>query len=169
MTPTRLAALALSACLAGGLTLSVAPAALAAELTVTDPARDNDGPGLDIVSGVLDNTDYTVSGTVNFRADRDGTLIVGLKARERGLLRLVSRHRADGGGRNVLLDRNGRIACDGLVVNWNSAAATATFSIPSTCLWQGNYGAVRPWYLTEGLDSGSDIDFATTTEFVPRG
>ncbi len=149
--------------------LGLTPAASAAELTVTDPARDNDGPGLDIVSGVLDNTDYTLTGTVGFRTDRDGTLIVGVKARQRALLRLVSRHRADGGGRNVLLDRNGRIACDGLVVNWRPASSTATFSIPSTCLWQGNYGAVRPWFLTEGLDSGADVDFATTTEFVPRG
>jgi hypothetical protein len=169
MTRTRVASLALTACLAFGLTLSLAPAASAAELTVTDPARDNQAPGLDIVSAVLQNTDYTVSGTVSFRADRDGTLIVGLKARDRGVLRVVSRHRADGGGRNVLLDRNGRIACDGLVVNWNNASASATFKVPSTCLWQGNYGAVRPWFLTEGLDSGSDVDFATTTEFVPRG
>jgi hypothetical protein len=161
--------LALTACLAFGLTLSLAPAASAAELTVTDPARDNQAPGLDIVSAVLQNTDYTVSGTVSFRADRDGTLIVGLKARDRGVLRVVSRHRADGGGRNVLLDRNGRIACDGLVVNWSNASASATFKVPSTCLWQGNYGAVRPWFLTEGLDSGSDVDFAETTEFVPRG
>ena len=67
----------------------------------------------------------------------------------------------------MLLDRNGRIACDGLVVNWNNASASATYKVPSTCLWQGNYGAVRPWFLTEGLNSGSDIDLATSTEFVP--
>ncbi|MCZ3387954.1 MAG: hypothetical protein LH645_02255 [Actinomycetia bacterium] len=169
MTPTRVISVALSACFTFGLTLSLAPAASAAELTVTDPARDNDGQGLDIVSGMLDNTDYTLTGTVGFRADRDGTLIVGLKARERAIVRLVSRHRADGGGRNVLLDRRGRIACEGLVVNWNGASATATFGIPSTCLWQGNYGAVRPWFLTERLDSGTDVDFATTKEFVARG
>ncbi len=169
MTRIRVASVVLSVGLAVGLSLALAPAASAAELTVTDPARDNEAPGLDIVSAVLQNTDYTVSGTVSFRADRDGTLIVGLKARERGVLRVVSKHHADGGGRNVLLDRNGRIACDGLVVNWNNASASATYKVPSTCLWQGNYGAVRPWFLTEGLNSGSDIDLATSTEFVPRG
>lgn len=169
MTPTRVTSVVLSACLSLGLALSLAPVASAAELTVTDPARDNSSPGLDIVSGVLSNTDYTVSGTVSFRSDRDGTLVVGLKARERVLLRLVSRHRADGGSRNVLLDPNGRISCRGLVVNWNNATATAAFKVPSTCLWQGNYGAVRPWFLTEGLDSGNDVDFAETTQFVPRG
>ena len=64
MTRTRVASVLLSAGLAVGLSLALAPAASAAELTVTDPARDNEAPGLDIVSAVLQNTDYTVSGTV---------------------------------------------------------------------------------------------------------
>jgi hypothetical protein len=122
-----------------------------------------------MISAVLQNTDYTVSGTVSFRADRDGTLVVGLKAHNRGLVRVVSKHHEGGGARSVLIDNDGRITCDGLVVRWNTRAGSARFSVPSTCLWAGNYGAVRPWLLVERLDSGSDVDVATTTEFVPRG
>ena len=169
MTTTRVTSIVLFTCMALGLTLALTLPASAAELTLTDPARDNAGPGLDIVSAVLHNTDYTVSGTVSFRADRDGTLIVGLKARDRGLVRVVSKHREGGGARSVLLDNDGRLTCDGLVVRWNTGAMSAKFSVPSACLWDGNYGAVRPWILTEDLDSGSDVDLATTTEFVPRG
>ena len=169
MTTRRFAAIALSLPLALGLVVSLAPAASAAELTVTDPARDNAVAGLDLISAVLQNNDYTVAGTVSFRADRDGTLIVGLKARDRGLVRVVSRHKAGGGSRSFLLDADGRLVCDGLAVSWHNRSASASFSVPSTCLWEGNYGAVRPWFLTEGLDSGADVDFATTSTFVPRG
>jgi hypothetical protein len=169
MTTPRVTSIALSTCIALGMAVCLAPAASAAELTVTDPARDNAVAGLDLISSVLQNNDYTVAGTVSFRADRDGTLIVGLKARDRGLVRVVSRHQAGGGSRSFLLDADGRIVCDGLAVSWHNRSAVASFSVPSTCLWEGNYGAVRPWFLTEGLDSGVDVDFSTTTTFVPRG
>ena len=72
---------------------------------------------------MLQNNDYTVAGTVSFRADRDGTLIVGLKARDRGLVRVVSRHQAGGGSRSFLLDADGRIVCDGLAVSWHNRSA----------------------------------------------
>lgn len=169
MTTTRVTSIVLSTCIAFGLAIGLAPAASAAELTVTDPSRDNTANGLDIVSGVLENGDNTLSGTVSFRTDRDGALIVGLKAHDRGLIRVVSKHREGGGSRSVLIDNDGRVNCDGLVVRWNAKAGSARFSVPSTCLWKGNYGAVRPWFLTEGLDSGSDIDVATTQDFVARG
>lgn len=169
MTPTRTTSTALSICISIGLAIGLAPAASAAELTVTDPARDNAAAGLDFVSAVLQNNDYTVTGSVSFRADRAGTLIVGLKASDRGLVRLVSRHRAGGGSRSFLIDADGRLVCDGMTVSWNNRSATASFSIPSTCLWEGNYGAVRPWFLTEGLDSGADVDIARTSTFIPRG
>jgi len=169
MTPTRVTSSVLSASLALSLTLAFAPPASAAELIVTDSARDNAGPGLDIINAVLENTDYTVSGTVSFRADRDGTLVVGLKAHNRGLLRVVSKHHQGGSARSVLINNDGRVTCDGLAVRWNTSTGSARFSVPSTCLWDGNYGAVRPWFLIERLDSGNDVDVATTTEFVPRG
>jgi len=169
MTPTRMTSIVLSTCLMTALAIGLAPAASAAELTVTDPARDNAGRGLDIVSAVVDNDDYVLTGTVSVSADRDGTLIVGLKAHDRGLVRVVSKHHEAGRSRSLLIDNDGRVTCDGLTVRWNAKARSATFSVPSTCLWDGNYGAVRPWFLTEGLDSGSDVDFATTDDFVARG
>lgn len=169
MTTTRVTSILLSTCIACGLAIGLAPAASAADLTVTDPSRDNAAKGLDIVSGVIENDDYRLSGTVSFRSDRDGTLVVGLKAHDRGLVRVVSKHREGGGARSLLIDNDGRVTCDGLVVRWNAMAGSVRFSVPSTCLWNGNYGALRPWFLTEGLDSGSDIDVATTEEFVARG
>jgi hypothetical protein len=161
---------ALSLALTVGLTLGLAPAASAAELTITDPARDNQLPGLDIVGATLDNADYVLAAEVNMRVDRSGTVIVGLKARQRPLIRLVSRHDVDGRDRTFLVDQDGaRVRCDGLHTTWNTEQPSVTVGVPSTCLWQGNYGAVRPWFLTEGLDSGSDVDFAATDMWTPRG
>ncbi len=57
--------IALSVGLTLGLSLALAPAASAAELTVADPARDNQLPGLDIVGATLDNADYALTVEVN--------------------------------------------------------------------------------------------------------
>lgn len=166
----RFAAMALSIPLTLGFAVALALPATAAELTITDPVRDNAEPGLDMVSGILANDDYVLSGTVGFRKDASGTLVVGLKAHERGMIRIISHHRAGGSGTARLIDRDGgRIACEGLAVSWNTAGASAAFSVPSSCLWKGNYGAVRPWYLIEGLRSGHDVDLASTRTFVARG
>lgn len=167
MNPRRAAALTIALSL--GLTLGLGPAASAAELTVTDPARDNQLPGLDIVGATLDNADYAVTVDVNMRVDRSGVTVVGLKARQRQLLRIVNKHDLDGQDRTFLVDNDGRVRCDGLTSAWSTDLPKVTISVPSTCLWQGNYGAVLPWFLTEGLDSGSDVDFATTTQWTPRG
>ena len=87
-----------------------------------------------------------------------------------GMLRLVSRHAAGGSGDVRLIDRKDRsIACEGLDATWDHSAGSMSFTVPSTCLWKGNYGAVRPWYLTEGFRSGRDVDLATTRTFVARG
>ena len=170
MTSRGLTSLSLFAAIVVGLTVALAPAGLAAEHTVTDPARDTTGHGLDIVSGVLDNDDYVMSGTVSFRADRNGVLIVGLKARHRQELRIVSKHAVGGAGAIRLIDRRGqRVDCEAMSIDWDNAAATATFSVASICLWQGNYGGVRPWFLVENLNSGHDVDYATTRTLVSRG
>ncbi len=169
MTLRRFASVALSIPLALGIGGALAPAASAAELTITDPPRDNVKGGLDIVSGVLNNDDYVLSTTVSFRKDTNGTVIVGLRARDGGLLRLVSRHRAGEAGSALLLNRKGRVACETLNVTWDNSAASVTFTLASACLWKGNYGALRPWYLIEGLRSGNDIDIARTKAFVARG
>ena len=149
--------------------MSRAPPASAAELTVTDPARDNAGPGLDIVSAVLQNTDYTVSGTVSFRADRDGTLIVGLKARDRGAGPRGEPASSGGGGRNVLLDDDGRIACDGLVVNWNNRRRRQRSASRRPACGRATTAQSVRGSSPRASTQARDVDFATTTEFVPRG
>jgi hypothetical protein len=141
----------------------------AAGLTITDPSGDNSRPGLDIVSAVVDNADYTVTIDINFKAHRSGTTVVGIRARGRGTIRIANLHDADGRDRTVLLDNTGRIACRGLSSEWHEKSAALTLSVPSSCLWQGNYGSVRPWLLTEGLKSGSDVDYAATDQWTPRG
>ncbi|MEO8105906.1 MAG: hypothetical protein ABI720_01190 [Actinomycetes bacterium] len=170
MKSRRLISAALSTFVALGLGLALAPAASAAEFTITDPTGDTTARGLDIVSGVLDNDDYVMSGIISFRADRNGTLIVGLKARNRGLMRIVSNHRSGGAGGIRLIDNRGqRVDCDAMSIDWDTSAATATFTISSSCLWRGNFGGIRPWYLVEALNSGNDVDYATTRTFVSRG
>jgi hypothetical protein len=145
------------------------PSAQAAELTVTDPSGDNSRPGLDILSATVDNADYSVTIDINFKAHKSGTTVVGLRSRDHGTLRVANLHDVDGRDRTLLLNSTGRIACDGLIAKWHEKVAGLTLQVPSTCLWQGNYGAIRPWLLTEGLTSGSDVDYAATDRWTPRG
>lgn len=166
-TPARILSLSVAGVLSLGLTLGLVPAAQAAEETLTDVANDQSRPGLDIVGATVDNGDYAVTVTMNFRADRNGYAVVGLKARDRGLLRVALRHEVDGADRDFLLDADGRVRCAGLTSTW--AATTATLTVPSTCLWRGNYGAVRaPWLLTEALGH-ADVDVAGPTHWIARG
>lgn len=166
-TPARILSLSVVGALSVGLTLGVGPAAQAAEETLTDLANDHSRPGLDIVGAVVTNDDRAVTVTMNFRADRNGYAVVGLKARDRGLLRVAVRHEVDGADRDFLLDADGRVRCAGLTSTW--AATTATLTVPSTCLWRGNYGAVRAlWLLTEALGH-ADVDVAGPTRWIARG
>jgi len=169
MTTRRILA-ALSAAGVAGLILLASPAAYAAELQLADPARDTNGPGLDVVGTDVSNDDYRLTTTVDYRVDRSGTTIVGLKARNRALVRVVNYHRADGDDKTILVDHNdARIACGGLRASWDADDAELTVSVPSPCVWRGNYGAVRPWILTEPLGSGRDVDFLTTKQWIARG
>ena len=152
-----------------GLMLLVAPAAQAAEHSLTDAARDTQRVGLDIVKAELSNADYEVAVDVDYRVHRSGTTVVGLRARDRGLIRVVNQHDLGGPDRTLLLSKTGRISCDGLEAQWNAAEARVQLSIPSGCLWQGNYGAVRPWVLSETLDSGADVDLVSTDAWIARG
>jgi hypothetical protein len=138
-------------------------------LSITDPSGDNVRRGLDIVGARVDNADYALTVDLNVRADRSGTTVVGVRAHDRGTLRIVNLHDLEGPDRTVLLNKNGRIACAGLSAEWNDNSSELTLSVPSSCLWQGNYGAVRPWLLTEGLKSGSDVDYAASDAWVSRG
>jgi hypothetical protein len=169
MTTRRILS-ALSAAGIAGLILLGSPAANAAELDLTDPARDNDGPGLDIVDADLANNDSRMNITLDYRVNRSGVTIVGLKARERSTIRVIDKHRADGSGQTFLLNaKNKAISCSGLRSDWDAEDVELTLSVPSTCLWSGNYGAVRPWFLTEPIGSGSDIDFLETKQWIARG
>jgi hypothetical protein len=166
-TPARILSLSVAGALSVGLILGVAPAAQAAEETLTDLANDHSRPGLDIVGAVVTNDDHAVTVTMNFRADRNGYAVVGLKARDRGLLRIVGRHEVDGADRDFLLDADGRVRCAGLTSTW--AATTVTLTVPSPCLWRGSYGAVRaPWLLTEA-PGHADVDVAGPTHWIARG
>jgi hypothetical protein len=165
--PARILSLSVVGALSVGLTLGLVPAAHAATETLTDVANDQLRPGLDIIGVVVANGDYAVTVTMNFRTDRNGYAVVGLKARDRGLLRVVGRHDADGADRDFLLDADGRVRCAGLTSSWG--AGTVTLTVPSTCLWRGSYGAVRaPWLLTEG-QGHADVDVAGPTHWIARG
>ena len=168
-TPLSLSIVGITAGLISALALVSAPAASAAELGLTDPSGDNAVVGLDIVAADLDNDDYRLKTTVDFRRHRSGTVVVGLEARQRGLLRVVNQHDPDGTDRTLLLNSSGRVTCRGIRAEWDAADAEVTLSVPSTCLWNGNYGAVQPWVLTEPLNTGTDVDTLTTSSWTPRG
>lgn len=174
MTTTRIRSV-LSAASVAGLTLTAlmclgAPSAHAAELALTDPSGDNQGVGLDILATELANNDYRVNVTIDYRVNRAGSTIVGLKARDRAVVRVVDQHKADGGGRTFLVNSDGdTISCRGLRSDWDKDDVELTLSVPSTCLWNGNYGAVQPWVLTEPLKDGSDIDLLKTRQWIARG
>jgi len=160
----------LSAAGVAGLILLASPSAYAAELELTDPSRDTNGPGLDVVGADVSNDDYRLTTTVDYRLNRSGTTIIGLTARHRALVRVVNYHRVEGADKTFLLDRNDvRVACRGLSAEWDDDDAEFTVSVPSSCLWGGNFGAVRPWLLTEPLDSGRDVDLLTTKHWIARG
>lgn len=166
-SPARILSLSVVGALSAGLALGLVPAAQAAEETLTDLANDQSRPGLDIVGATVTNDDYALTVTMNFRADRNGYAVVGLKARDRGLLRVAGRRDVDGADRDFLLDADGRVRCPGLTSTWT--ATTVALTIPSTCLWRGNYGAVRaPWLLTEALGH-ADVDVAGPTHWIARG
>jgi len=106
---------------------------------------------------------------MNFRKVRSGAAIVAIKAKGLGLIRLASKRHADGTSRDFMLNAAGRLTCDGFVAQWDESASSLTFTVPSTCLWGGNYQTVRaPWILTEVL-GGSDVDDAGPINAIARG
>ncbi len=168
MRPTRVTSLLASVSLSACLVLSLAPTASAAELSTTDPSGDNAGRGLDIVGASVDNGAEALSATVSFRKVRSGAAIVAIKAEGVGLIRLASKRHDDGTSRDFILNAAGRITCDGFVATWDESAASLTFTVPSTCLWDGKYATVRaPWILTEVL-KGSDVDDAGPINAIAR-
>jgi len=146
--------------------LAVAAPALAATGSLDDPAGDATQNGLDITRAALDNDDRRIVVRVRFDELKKSDLIVSVDPRGARGLRMVSEYDPDGETKNYLLpsafsDKGGRgeaaPECPGFRVRWNDASSRATLRLPSTCLQDGDYGAVRFAVLTE---RGADADYA---------
>jgi hypothetical protein len=178
MTPLRTVLLGAAV---SAMTLVSAPAVAMSE-TVSDPAGDAAGRGLDVTSVVVRNNDRRIVVRTSFVDAVRGDLIVSIDPRGARGVRLVSEHRPSGTTRNSVLpyafsdpalERAAR--CRGFRVRWDRSAETARMVLPSRCLRGGNYGAIRFAVLTEG--SSSDTDFAPeaangdigVSAWIPRG
>jgi hypothetical protein len=159
------------------LVVGASPAS-AQQLTIADPAGDAANGGPDITDVTFRNLDNAVRVTVTFVRTMRGNMIVSVDPRHATGVRMVSEYRPAGHTTNVVLphaftDRQpgrGAEPCRGFRVRWSPDAPTATFRMPSRCLHDGDYGALRFVVLTE---HGSDSDFAPSTprgtDWVPRG
>jgi hypothetical protein len=143
-------------------TVLVAPPASAATEIITDPAGDGfKGPRLDITLGSLANKDHALRVGVEFVKVASGDLIIFLQARGGGgVYRVVSeldQSGEDSAQSDYLLVPGSQspVACPGLKVRWDDAKDVAVVRLPSRCLDDGDYGAVRFKVLTE---IGSDAD-----------
>ncbi|CAA9360117.1 MAG: hypothetical protein AVDCRST_MAG34-2398 [uncultured Nocardioidaceae bacterium] len=159
--------------------LTASPA-LAQRATVTDPAGDASGPGLDVVSATVRNRDHAIVARVRFDRAVRGDLIVSVDPRGDRGVRLVSEYRPHRTTRNYVVGGaftrrvEGELRCGGFRVVWIADAEVARMRLPSRCLQDGNYGAVRFAVLTE---RGGDTDYAPETAdgdigvsgWIPRG
>ncbi len=141
---------------------SLAAPAHAEKAAVHDEVGDTEAAGLDFTKVVLRNNDHAVVTTMTFAEDRRGEVIVGIRARGHGLVaRAVSIHRREGADRVFLIKGSDEEApCAGLRSTWDRPAARLRIRVPSTCLRDGDYGAVRGWFLTEESGGGGDVDYA---------
>jgi hypothetical protein len=120
--------------------------------TVTSPAEaellaiagDAQAGGLDITGVHIHNRDHAILGTMTFVRDRPGWVIAAVKVRRGTPLRVVSKHRASGQHKVVLVNRRGsEVACGGLTSEWDRSAATVQWRLPSRCVNDGSNGAIR--------------------------
>jgi hypothetical protein len=166
------------------LTAAAAPAAPAVAMseTVTDPAGDAVGRGLDVTGVVVRNNDRRIVVRASFVDAVRGDLIVSIDPRGARGVRLVSEHRPNGTTRNSVLpyafsDGAGERAarCRGFRVTWDRSAETARMVLPSRCLRSGDYGAVRFAVLTESGSGDTDVAPETAngdigvSPWIPRG
>lgn len=161
---------------------SLAAPAMAQEAAVSDPAGDATNGGLDFVRVQVDNRDDKIVVRARFVEARPGDLIVSVDPRRKHGLRLVSDQRPGGETRSYVLpgaftDRSAGASgaqCPGFRVSWSAEKDLARMVLPSTCLQDGNYGAIRFQFLSE---RGSDSDFGPETQdgelgtsrWIPRG
>jgi len=137
--------------------------------TLSDPAGEVAPRFLDITEASVNNGERSIQASITFAEDRRGTVIVGVETRFHGVWRIVSKHRDTGPDRTFLVNEEGRVACDGLTGKWDRANATVAFTLPSRCINNGNFGAIKPWLLTEPLNSGSDGDLTGFESWIARG
>ncbi|MGZ5399421.1 MAG: hypothetical protein ACXWDM_05360 [Nocardioides sp.] len=173
-----------------GRALVVVPAALAlvAALTapaqaavgiIQDPVGDAVGNGLDITRAALDNRDDQIVVRVRFDALKRSDLIVSVDPRGAQGLRMISEYRPKGQTENYLVpfafSNRGAgpddLDCPGYRVRWDTDTERAILRLPSSCLQDGDYGAVRFAVLTE---RGADADYAPenrreVSAFIARG
>jgi len=165
-----------------GALLSWLPSAHAQSLTLTDPAGDTSRSGLDITTVKVRNRDHAVIAKVSFVDAVRGDLIVSLTARHGPGVRIISKHRPQAGDSTFLLPGSfakagARLPCRGLTGAWDDDLETVKVRMPSRCLAEGNYGAIRFAVLTEPAKGGGDVDCAperangdiSHSAWIPRG
>lgn len=148
---------------AAGLVLATAGGAMAAQLNLKDPAKDNMERGLDIVSASIGNRDRAVVATVSFRRERLGDVVVFVRTRHHGAVGLAVAHHRNSDD-VLFLSRDDKAKCPRLEVDWMANKAMVRFRMPSRCLNDGNYGAIKTEVLTEGAHGGGDTDYAPVDE-----
>lgn len=180
---TRLATIVLTGLvsLLAPLTLLAGPAQ-AQTLGIADPADDATNRGLDFTRVTVANRDRVLVVRAMFVQARRGDVIISIDPRGRGGLRLISEYRPGRAAKNYVLpgafsDRGhlGKpVTCTQLKVKWRPAKGVVRLSLPSRCLQDGDFGAIRFAFLSE---RGSDTDYGPeggrdgigTSAWIPRG
>ena len=159
-----------------GLVALAAPAQ-ALNTTITDPAGDAAGQGLDITRATLSNRDHAYKAAITFVADTPGNVIVAVGTRDGQIFLLISEHHSHGSDDTFVVDGSGQtVPCAGMSSTWDRPSAVLVLTMPSSCMLDGDYGAVHSWVLTE-QSSGRDVDYAPVnrqgdirfTPWIPRG
>jgi hypothetical protein len=163
-------------------TLALAAPAVAAVGTLTDPTGDATSKGLDVTRAQLDNRDRSIVVRVRFDQAHRGDLVVSIDPRGARGLRLISQYRPNGTTKSFVVrgaftdpgtGGGGIVDCDGFRVRWNDDTDRARLRLPSTCLQDGDYGAVRFAVLTEEAGAGGDSDWVPQDEgssgWIARG
>ncbi|MGY2703584.1 hypothetical protein [Nocardioides sp. HB32] len=154
--------------------------ASAAHLSMSDPAGDRSGHGLDLTGATLRNLGERIVVDVEFVRSVRGDLIVSVDPRHARGVRLVSEYDPVGHTRNRVLagsfgdhdtgEEPERVPCRGFRVRWSADEPTVRLIMPASCLTGGDYTAVRFAVLTE-RDGDTDYlpDETGQSPWVPRG
>jgi hypothetical protein len=105
------------------------------------------------------NRDHAIVATVSFVRVAHGDLGVAIKARgdrRRQLVGVTSVHRADG-DTNRFRTIAGVRKCKGLRVTWDATTDRVRMRVPSRCLDNGNYGAVKVQAIPGGPAGGRSL------------